>query len=121
MQDNFGVFRTCQNMRSGMLKLQELLQRSKYVALSDHSKFFNTECIEALELDNLLATAIATAVAANAREESRGAHVRDDFPNRDDQNWLKHTVVFADNTITYRSVNLKPDTVDSFMPQDRTY
>ena len=121
MQDNFGVFRTCQNMRSGMLKLQELLQRSKYVALSDHSKFFNTECIEALELDNLLATAIATAVAANAREESRGAHVRDDFPNRDDQNWLKHTVVFADNTITYRSVNVKPDTVDSFMPQDRTY
>ncbi len=121
MQDNFGIFRTYKNMQFGILKLKELIDRSSHIALTDYSKIFNTECVEALELDNLLSTALATAIAANAREESRGAHVRDDFPNRDDNNWLKHTVVFSDNSIIYRSVNLQPDTVARFMPQDRIY
>ena len=121
MQDNFGVFRTHKNMQSGVIKLQELIERSKDIALTDHSRVFNTECVDALEIDNLLRAAMATAIAANAREESRGAHVRSDFPNRDDQNWLKHTVVFSDNTVVYRPVNLQPDTMSGFMPEDRVY
>lgn len=121
MQNNFGVFKKFENMQTGILKLKELIKRSKEIALVDHSKIFNTERIEVLELDNLLSTAMATAISANAREESRGAHVRDDFPNRDDQNWLKHTVVFSDNTVMYRPVNLQPDTVAAFMPQGRSY
>lgn len=121
MQNNFGVFKKFKNMQDGIVALQELIQRSKQISLVDRNKIFNTECVEILELDNLLSTAMATAIAASTREESRGAHIRDDFPNRDDQNWLKHTVVFADNTVKYRPVNLQPDTVAAFMPQDRNY
>ena len=107
MHNYFGVFKAHKDMQSGIEKLQDLLARSKEVALTDHSKLFNTELLEALELDNLLATAMSTGIAANARKESRGAHVRDDFPIRDDKNWLKHTLVFADNKVAYREVNLK--------------
>jgi succinate dehydrogenase / fumarate reductase, flavoprotein subunit len=121
MQDCFGVFKNHKNMQSGIHQLQQLMAAAKNIAIVDRSKCFNTELIEALEVDNLLATAMATAIAAQARQESRGAHIREDFPQRDDTNWLKHSVVFSDHTITYREVNLQPITVNSFMPQDRVY
>jgi succinate dehydrogenase / fumarate reductase flavoprotein subunit len=109
MQDEFGVFRTADAMKQGFVKLEELKDRLNYAIIKDKSQCFNTARIEALELDNLMATAVATAHSANVRTESRGAHARYDYPERDDQNWLKHTIYFEDGRITFRAVNMKPE------------
>ena len=75
-----------------------------------------------MELDNLKEVAVATIISAEARSESRGAHSRDDFPQRDDEKWLKHTLYFSeDKRIDYKPVRLKPLTVESFPPKARTY
>jgi succinate dehydrogenase / fumarate reductase flavoprotein subunit len=95
-------------MQGGFKKLQELEERLKYAVIKDKSKSFNTTRIEALELDNLMATAVATAYLANERTESRGAHARYDYPERDDKNWLKHSIYFADGRIAFRPINMKP-------------
>ena len=108
MQEDFGVFRSAEPMREGFKKLEDLQQRLKHAAIKDKSTYFNTSRIEALELDNLMETAIATAISANDRTESRGAHARYDFPERDDKNWLKHSIVFANGDIAYRPINMKP-------------
>lgn len=108
MQDDFGVFRAEESMRAGFQKLDELKDRLNYAVLTDKSKIFNTARIEALELDNLMATAIATAHCAETRRESRGAHARYDYPDRDDAHWLKHTLYFEDGKISFRAVNMKP-------------
>ncbi len=108
MQDDFGVFRTAEHMREGFKKLEDLQQRLKHAVLKDKSQYFNTARIEALELDNLMATALATAYLANERTESRGAHARYDYPERDDKNWLKHSIYFADGRIAFRPINMKP-------------
>ena len=121
MQSHFGVFRDGKNMQSGILQLQEISKQAEEISLTDRNKTFNTELLEALEIDNLLKTAMATAISANTREESRGAHVREDFSRRDDQNWLKHILVFVDNNIKYRQVNLHPKTVPSVIPTERAY
>ena len=92
------------------------------VQLTDRSKVFNTARLEALELDNLLPIARATLVSALAREESRGAHSREDFPERDDDRWLRHTLYTQQgDQLDYKPVRLKPLTVDSFKPKARTY
>jgi succinate dehydrogenase / fumarate reductase flavoprotein subunit len=92
------------------------------VRITDHSQVFNTARIEALELENLMDIAIATIMSAHKRQESRGAHSRIDFPERDDVNWLRHSLYHkATNTVDYKPVRMKPLTVDTFPPKPRTY
>jgi succinate dehydrogenase / fumarate reductase flavoprotein subunit len=111
MQEDFGVFRDGPAMQQGLLRLEAIRQRIEKVHLTDKSKVFNTARMEALELDNLMAVAMSTAVPAAKREESRGAHSRLDFPKRDDKNWLKHSVYFDDGRLDFRAVNMQPKEV----------
>ena len=122
MQNHFGVFRKGDLMQEGINKLAALRGRIANVHLEDKSHTFNTARIEALELENLFEVAEATAIAAEARNESRGAHARDDFRERDDENWLCHSMYFPkDKRVSKRDVNFSPKTVDTFEPQIRTY
>lgn len=122
MQNDFGVFRTAKFMEEGLTKLADLRERLKHAALTDTSQVFNTARIEALELDNLMAVAYASAVSAITRTESRGAHYREDFPKRNDAEWIKHIVYFAPaDRIDYRAVNMKPISVEAFPPKERVY
>ena len=122
LQTHCGVFRTEENMRAGWVKFEQIASRHDNIAIEDKSKVFNTARVEALELDNMMAIARATIVSAINRTESRGAHARDDYRDRDDDNWLKHTLYNRDNdNIGYREVNRTPLTVDAFEPKPRTY
>jgi succinate dehydrogenase / fumarate reductase flavoprotein subunit len=122
MQNAFGVFRKGDLMADGVKKVAELRERIGKAHLADKSQTFNTARIEALELDNLLEVAQATAVAADSRTESRGAHSRYDFPDRDDENWLCHSIYDPKTQkLGKRDVNFKPKTVDTFQPKVRTY
>ena len=122
MQNSFGVFREEKNMQEGVKKLADLRGRIANAHLPDKSNAFNTARVEALELDNLMEVAEATAIAALERKESRGAHSRYDYPDRDDVNWLKPSLYFpASKELKKRDVNFKPKTVDTFEPKVRTY
>jgi succinate dehydrogenase / fumarate reductase flavoprotein subunit len=122
MQLNFSVFREGAAMAEGLEQLKVIRERLKYARLDDKSSDFNTMRIECLELDNLMETAFSTAVAANYRTESRGAHARFDFPDRDDENWLCHSVYTPDTESMFkRKVNMEPKFRDAFPPKARTY
>jgi succinate dehydrogenase / fumarate reductase flavoprotein subunit len=122
MQLHCGVFRFPDSLAEGARKILEVAQRVQSTHIRDKSKVFNTARIEALELDNLMEVAISTMISAEARKESRGAHDRSDFPQRDDANWLKHTMWYKqDNRLEYKPVKLKPLTVESFEPKARVY
>ncbi|MBT3438114.1 MAG: succinate dehydrogenase flavoprotein subunit [Oceanospirillaceae bacterium] len=122
MQLYFGVFREGESMQKGLVLLRELRLKVNNLYLKDKTGAFNTDRIEALELQNLFEVAFATAIAAEERKESRGAHARNDFTERDDENWLKHSVYYpTEERIGKREVNFSPKTVDAFPPKIRTY
>jgi len=122
MQNHFGVFRNGEFMQEGIRKLDDLRGRIENAQLEDKTMAYNTARIEALELHNLFEVAEATAITAEGRKESRGAHARDDFQDRDDENWLCHSMYYpADKSVGKRSVNFEPKTVDTFQPKARTY
>ncbi|KEI72298.1 succinate dehydrogenase flavoprotein subunit [Endozoicomonas elysicola] len=122
MQLYFGVFREGESMKKGLSLLDELGERLSNLHLEDKSNAFNTARIEALELENLYEVAYATAVSAEVRKESRGAHARNDYQERDDENWLAHSLYSpVDKAVSKRAVNFAPATMEAFPPKARTY
>ena len=122
MQAHCGIFRFPDDMIQGIEKVKEIAARNGRTGIQDKSKVFNTARVEALELDNLVESALATIVSAEARKESRGAQARADFPDRDDRSWMKHTLWYKEgNRLEYKPVHLKPISVESFEPKVRTY
>ena len=122
MQAHAGVFRFPDLLVEGVKKIREVAERAERITITDQSKVFNTARVEALELQNLIEVARATMVSAEARKESRGAHDRSDFHERDDVNWLKHTLWYkSGDRLDYKPVNLKPLSVESVAPKARVY
>jgi len=122
MEEDCGVFRTEEILREGLDRVTALVARLADVRLKDHSRVFNTARIEAMELENLMDIALATVTSALERKESRGAHTRIDYPERDDVHWLRHSLYHKKTgTVDYKPVRTKPMSVDSFPPKERSY
>jgi succinate dehydrogenase / fumarate reductase flavoprotein subunit len=122
MEDHAGVFRTEAVMVEGVRKIAAVRDRLGDVRLKDHSRQFNTARIEALELENMVDVGMAIAVSALYRQESRGAHSRPDYPERDDLRWMRHSLYYrTGDQIDYKPVRTKPLTVESFPPKARVY
>lgn len=120
MMDHVSVFRTAEGMQTALQKLQELKQRYQNLKLDDCGKVFNTELLNAWEIGNLLDLALVTTTSALARKESRGAHAREDYPNRDDKNWLKHTLAWLDEDGEVK-LRYKPVVITKYQPKARSY
>ena len=119
MFDHVGVFRTQEGMEEALRRLRELKERYGHIRVQDRGKIFNMDLLNAWELGNLLDLAEVTTASALARTESRGAHAREDYPQRDDVNWLKHTLAWLDaQGVTLR---YKPVTITRYQPKERTY
>jgi succinate dehydrogenase / fumarate reductase, flavoprotein subunit len=127
MQNDAAVFRTSKTLKEGCDKLAEIAASISDLKVSDRSLIFNTDLIEALELDNLMACALSTIVGAEARHESRGAHAHEDYPDRDDENWMKHTLAYLNEDwsikLDYRPVHTYTlsDDVAYIEPKARVY
>ncbi len=119
MFDNVGVFRTQESLEHAVEKVKELRERYLQVKVTDSGKIFNMEMMQTWELGNMLDLALVTAVSALARTESRGGHARDDFPARDDVNWLKHTLAWMNGDQV--TLGYKPVVITKYMPKERTY
>jgi succinate dehydrogenase / fumarate reductase flavoprotein subunit len=119
MFDDVGVFRTTQGMSSAIEKIRELKERYKNILVTDTGKIFNTELLNAWELGNMLDLAEVIATSALNRQESRGGHAREDFPKRDDVNWLKHTLIR--NKEGKLEISYKPVVITKYQPKERVY
>ena len=119
MQEDFGVFRQEESMADGLKKIEALMLNKQNIKLDDLSSSFNTARIDALELDNLFATAYVTAVSAKMRKESRGAHARADFPDRDDKNWHCHSIAYANCKFKKRAVTMTTNITDAIPLKER--
>jgi succinate dehydrogenase / fumarate reductase flavoprotein subunit len=122
MQAHCGVFRFPDTLVEGVKKIRSIADRASRTQIKDKSRVFNTARVEALELDNLMEVARASMVSAEARKESRGAHDRSDHHQRDDVNWLKHTLWYKEgDRLEYKPVHMKPLTARTIEPKVRTY
>ncbi|MDA9786104.1 succinate dehydrogenase flavoprotein subunit [Gammaproteobacteria bacterium] len=122
MQNYFGVFRRGDYMEKGVSALADIREKIDNLHLQDKSAAFNTNRVEAIELQNLFEVAEATAISSLQRTESRGAHAREDYPDRDDENWLCHSLYDpTSKSLGKRKVNFEPKQVDAFPPKIRTY
>jgi succinate dehydrogenase / fumarate reductase flavoprotein subunit len=127
MQTHAAVFRTSDLLREGVEKMGKVAASYEDIKIADRSLIWNSDLVEALELDNLLGNALTTIVGADARKESRGAHAQEDFPDRDDTNWMKHTLAWVDGKravkLDYRDVKMRTLTneVQVFPPKARVY
>ena len=122
MEDHAGVFRTEEIMREGLEKMRGIRERLDEVRLRDRSRTFNTARVEAFELENLVDVGLSIVASALQRKESRGAHSRPDFPERDDRNWMRHSLYFRDgDRLDFKPVRTRPLSVDSFPPKERVY
>ncbi len=119
MMDKCSVYRDAKMMKQLVGEIHDLKVRYKKISIADHGKKFNTELMEAIELRHLLGTAETIAVSALNRQESRGAHAREDFPKRDDKKWLKHT--FIDYNGGKPKITYKPVVITKFQPKERVY
>ena len=127
MQRHAAVFRSSTSLTEGVEKMDQVAARMSDIGIADHSMVWNTDLVEALELENLMSQALITMRSAEQREESRGAHAHEDFPDRDDKDWMKHTVMWLndknESELGYRPVHMNTLTneVESVPPVARVY
>ena len=127
MQRHAAVFRDTETLEAGVKNIMEIAGSMPDISVSDRSLIWNSDLVEALELDNLMGQAIVTLTSADLRKESRGAHAHEDFPDRDDENWMKHTCMWLDNknkySVLYRDVHQNPlsNEIEPIPPSARVY